>query len=181
MTTHIDIRPYCPTWPQRFQTERQQILAALGPLTDACLIEHIGSTAVPGLAAKPIIDIMLGLPALNDIEPYLPTLKSAGFHLQPQMAAALPDRHYLTKPAAHPREVHLHAVELDSGFWRDKLAFRDALRADGHLAEQYADLKRQLAQNHGADRAAYTDAKSAFIAAVLAMAAGKPHGKLAAR
>ncbi|AVG14782.1 hypothetical protein CFN79_02290 [Chromobacterium vaccinii] len=103
MTTHIDIRAYNPTWPQCFQTERLQILAALGPLADASAIEHIGSTAVPGLAAKPIIDIMLGLPALNDIEPYIPALKSAGFHLQPQMAAAMPDRHDFAKPAAHPR------------------------------------------------------------------------------
>lgn len=181
MATHIDIRAYNPTWPQRFQTERQQILAALGPLADACAIEHIGSTAVPGLAAKPIIDIMLGLPALNDIEPYIPALKSAGFHLQPQMAAAMPDRHYFAKPAAHPREVHLHAVELDSGFWRDKLAFRDALRADEWLAGQYADLKRQLAYDHSGDRAGYTNAKSGFIASVLAMAAGKPHGKPVAR
>ncbi|MGY8626499.1 GrpB family protein [Chromobacterium violaceum] len=131
----------------------------------------------PGLAAKPIIDIMLGLPALNNIAPYIPALKSAGFHLQPQMAAAMPDRHDFAKPAAHPRAVQLHAVALDSGFWRDKLAFRDALRADGQLAEQYADLKRQLAQNHSDGRAAYTDAKSAFIAAVLAAAAGKPHDK----
>ncbi len=136
---------------------------------------------MPGLAAKPIIDIMLGLPAHNDIAPYIPALKSAGFHLQPQMAAAMPDRHDFAKPAAHPREVHLHAVALDSAFWRDKLAFRDALRADEPLAGQYADLKRQLAYDHSGDRAAYTDAKSGFIASVLAMAAGKPHGKPAAR
>ncbi|MBX9266330.1 GrpB family protein [Chromobacterium violaceum] len=171
----IEITTHQTSWPPRFQAERQSILSALGPLADACAIEHIGSTAVPGLAAKPIIDIMLGLPALNNIAPYIPALKSAGFHLQPQMAAAMPDRHDFAKPAAHPRAVQLHAVALDSGFWRDKLAFRDALRADGHLAEQYADLKRQLAQNHSDDRAAYTDAKSAFIAAVWAAAAGKPH------
>ncbi|MEO4028696.1 GrpB family protein, partial [Chromobacterium vaccinii] len=181
MTRHIHVAPYSPTWPQRFQAERQSILFALGPLADACVIEHIGSTAVPGLAAKPIIDIMLGLPALNDIEPSIPTLKSAGFHLQPQMAAAMTDRHYFAKPAAHPRTVHLHAVALGNAFWRDKLAFRDALRADERLAGQYADLKRRLAYDHSGDRAAYTDAKSGFIASVLAMAAGKPHGKPAAR
>ncbi|WP_434632586.1 GrpB family protein [Chromobacterium sp. CV08] len=181
MTTHIDICVYAPAWLQRFLTERQQILSALGPLADACIIEHIGSTAVPGLAAKPIIDIMLGLPVLTDITPYIPTLQTVGFHLQSQMATAMPERHYFAKPAAHPREVHLHAVALDSDFWRDKLAFRDALRADSHLAERYADLKRKLAQNHGDDRAAYTDAKSAFIASVLATAFGKPHGKRAAR
>nr|WP_234004456.1 GrpB family protein [Chromobacterium vaccinii] len=88
----------------------------------------------------------------------------------------------MTSPNRPPiREVHLHAVALGSAFWRDKLAFRDALRANPQLAERYADLKRQLAQNHGDDRAAYTNAKSGFIAFVLAMAAGKPHGKPVAR
>ncbi|MEN3812131.1 GrpB family protein [Chromobacterium piscinae] len=181
MTHHFQIVLYSPTWPQRFQAEHSSILSALGPLADACAIEHIGSTAVPDLAAKPIIDLMLGLPALSDLEPYLPALQSTGLHLQQQAAAAMPDRHYFVKPAAHPREVHLHAVALDSDFWRDKLAFRDALRADQRLAGQYADLKRQLAYDHSGDRAAYTNAKSGFIASVLAMAAGKPHGKPATR
>ncbi|WP_047248610.1 GrpB family protein [Chromobacterium subtsugae] len=181
MTTHIDICAYNPAWPQRFQAERQRMQAALGPLANASRIEHIGSTAVPGLAAKPVIDIMLGLPKLNDLEPYFPALAAAGFHRQPQRAAAMPDRHDFTQPVLPPRQAHLHAVALDSDFWRDKLAFRDALRADGHLAEHYADLKRRLARTHGGDRAAYTNAKSGFIASVLAMTAGKPHGKSATR
>ncbi|OHX21304.1 GrpB family protein [Chromobacterium sphagni] len=177
----IFLAPYSPAWPARFQTERRRLLSALAPLADACRIEHIGSTAVPGLAAKPIIDIMLGLPALAGIKPRIPALLAAGFHHQPQMAAAMPDRHYFTRPAQPPRQVHLHAVALDSAFWRDKLAFPDALRADGHLAAEYEALKRKLAQSMGGHRAAYTDAKSAFIASVLAMTAGKPHGKPATR
>ncbi len=134
------------------------------------MIEHIGSTSVPGLAAKPIIDIMLGLPDLNDLEPYFPALAAAGFHHQPQMAALMPDRHYFTQPAHPPRQIHLHAVALDSDFWRDKLLFRDALRADSTLRERYAAQKQQLAEQYGDDRAGYTEAKSGFIQAALAAA-----------
>ncbi|WP_158248795.1 GrpB family protein [Chromobacterium sinusclupearum] len=170
MADTLQIAPYHPGWPQCFEQTAATILVALGELADQAIIEHIGSTAVPGLPAKPVIDIMLGLPRLSDLEPYFPALAAAGFHHQPQMAAAMPDRHYFTQPAHLPRQVHLHAVTLDSDFWRDKLLFRDALRADSALRERYAALKQQLAEQNGDDRAGYTEAKSGFINAALAAA-----------
>ncbi|POZ63802.1 GrpB family protein [Chromobacterium alticapitis] len=170
MANTIEIQPYHPAWPQRFATEAAKLRAALGTLADQAVIEHIGSTAVPGLAAKPVIDIMLGLPRLSDLEPYFPALSAIGFHHQPQMAAAMPERHYFTQPALPPRQLHLHAVALDSDFWRDKLWFRDALRADSPLSASYAALKQELAKRYGDDRAGYTDAKSGFINEALAAA-----------
>lgn len=170
MARTIEIQPYHPAWPQRFAAEAATLRAALGALADQAVIEHIGSTAVPDLAAKPVIDIMLGLPRLSDLEPYFPALAAIGFHLQPQMATAMPDRHYFTQPAQPPRQVHLHAVARDSDFWRDKLRFRDALRADSTLRERYAALKQQLAEQYGDDRAGYTEAKSGFINEALAAA-----------
>ncbi|MEN3030035.1 GrpB family protein [Chromobacterium amazonense] len=170
MADTLQIVPYRPGWPQRFEQAAATIRAALDKLGNQAVIEHIGSTAVPGLCAKPIIDIMLGLPRLSDLEPYFAALSAIDFNHQPQMAAAMPDRHYFTQPAHPPRQVHLHAVALDSGFWRDKLLFRDALREDAQLRERYAALKQELAQYYGDDRAGYTEAKSGFINAALTAA-----------
>ncbi|WP_199153382.1 GrpB family protein [Chromobacterium sp. ASV23] len=164
------IQPYHPAWPQRFADEAAKLRAALGKLANQAVVEHIGSTAVPGLCAKPIIDTMLGLPRLSDLEPYFAALSAIDFNHQPQMAAAIPDRHYFTQPAHPPRQIHLHAVTLDSDFWRDKLLFRDALRADSALRERYAALKQQLAEQYGDDRAGDTEAKSGLINAALAAA-----------
>ncbi|MBM2885407.1 GrpB family protein [Chromobacterium phragmitis] len=170
MADTLQIVPYRPGWPQCFEQTAATILVALGELADKAIIKHIGSTAVPGLPAKPIIDIMLGLPRLSDLEPYFAALSAIDFNHQQQMAAAMPDRHYFTQPAHPPRQVHLHAVALDSDFWRDKLLFRDALRADPQLSANYAELKQTLAERYGEDRAGYTEAKSGFINAALTAA-----------
>ncbi|PRP72113.1 hypothetical protein BUE93_02975 [Chromobacterium amazonense] len=170
MADTLQIAPYRPGWPQCFEQTAATILVALGELADKAIIKHIGSTAVPGLCAKPIIDIMLGLPRLSDLEPHFAALSAIDFHHQPQMAAAMPERHYFTQPSLPPRQVHLHAVTLDSDFGRDKLRFRDALRVEPRLSASYAALKQELAERYGDDRAGYTEAKSGFIKAALAAA-----------
>ena len=157
--------PYQPEWPARFEAIRQQ-LAAIFPAPH-CTIEHIGSTSVPGMVAKPVIDIMLGAPALSDIEGMQEHLAKTGFHYVAEFTTAMPERRYFVRPQMHPRTVHLHAVVYGGEFWRDHLLFRDALRRDDVLSQAYATLKRELAANYASSSWAYTDAKTGFVRAAL--------------
>lgn len=151
-------------WPTLFTVERDAIAAALAPWL-AGAPEHIGSTAVPGLPAKPIIDIMA--PVVSLAASHGAIAAAAG--LQYAYFAYQADRmHWFCKPGPANRTHHLHLVPLGSMLWRERLAFRDALRADTTLRDAYADLKRRLAAAHAQDREAYTDAKGPFVAAVLA-------------
>jgi GrpB-like predicted nucleotidyltransferase (UPF0157 family) len=162
-TTPITIADYDPAWPAMYQTERERICAEFGPaLVD---IEHVGSTSVPGLAAKPIIDIMPGVRTLADADRVVEGMRRLGYEYVPEFEEALPDRRYFRK--GHPeRKWHVHVVEAGSEFWRRHLAFRDYLRAHPDAAEEYAALKRQLAAQYPRAGAAYTDAKSQFILAI---------------
>ena len=132
-----------------------------------CTIEHIGSTSVPGLIAKPVIDIMLGAPDLSYVEDRQEALAKLDFHYVAEFTAAMPERRYFVRPALHPRDVHLHAVVYDGEFWRDHLLFRDALRRDEALAQAYATLKRELAATYADSSWAYTEAKTGFVRAAL--------------
>jgi GrpB-like predicted nucleotidyltransferase (UPF0157 family) len=160
----VVLSAYSPMWPSIFEIERGTLQAALG---DAVLIEHIGSTAVPGLGAKPIIDMLVGAPDLAIVEARIPRLVEAGYRYVPEFERAIPERRYFTKTDGQPGSFQVHAVALDGAFWKRHLAFRDALRRDAALAEKYWRLKLQLAARFPDDRAAYADAKGAFIRAAL--------------
>jgi len=157
-------------WPAQFEAVAQALREAVAGT--ACWVEHIGSTAVPGLCAKPVLDVMLGVTRLADLQARHAALADLGYRYRPEHEAQLPERRYFTRDAgpARPR-VHLHGVVRGSALWRDQLAFRDALRADAALAARYGALKRELALRHAADKAAYTEAKGPFVRAVLAAAA----------
>ena len=160
----IVLAPPDPQWPAQFAAERDAIAAALAPWL-AGAPEHIGSTAVPGLPAKPIIDILAPVVSLAASRDAI----QAAAGLQYVHAAYQADRmHWFCKPGPANRTHHLHLVPVGSALWRERLAFRDALRADTALRDAYADLKRRLAAAHPQDREAYTDAKGPFVAAVLA-------------
>ena len=159
---------YSPLWPAIFEFERTRLAEILGP--DVAVIEHIGSTAVPGLGAKPIIDVMAGVADLAMVERCMAALEADGYRYVPDFERAFPQRRYFTKASGPPGQFHLHAVVLGSPFWKSHLAFRDALRADEALAAKYWKLKQRLAARHPNDRGAYTDAKSTFIRDVLARA-----------
>jgi GrpB-like predicted nucleotidyltransferase (UPF0157 family) len=161
----IELAAYSPEWPQRFAAE-QSALAVIFP-APTFRIEHIGSTSVPGLAAKPIIDILLGAPALARIEARIPAIEANGYRYRPELETVLPQRRYFVKPTDSPRNFHLHAVELESTFWIEHLLFRDALRAQPSLSAEYGALKYELASRHRDDRGAYTDAKAPFIRSVI--------------
>lgn len=159
------LTPYSPLWPAVFDLERRRLLEIFN---EAVAVEHIGSTAVPGLGAKPIIDVMLGAPDLALVEARMPALAEEGYRYVPEFEKAMPARRYFTKLDRPPGRFHLQAVTLDSPFWARHLAFRDALRADESLARKYWRLKQHLAARHRDDRAAYAEAKGDFIRAALA-------------
>lgn len=159
--------PYDSAWPLAFERLRGELLRLFAGT--AVQIEHIGSTAVPGLCAKPVIDLLLGAPSLAAIEAQIPALAGLGYAYVSRYEAELPQRRYFVRPAeaALPR-VHLHGVCVESPIWRRHLAFRDALRGRPEIRDAYAALKRRLAQQHASDKSAYTEAKAPFIIRLLA-------------
>lgn len=163
MSEPVALSAYSPMWPSIFEIEKERLARIF---QGAAQIEHIGSTAVPGLGAKPIIDILLGTPDLAIVERRIPELVAAGYRYVPEFEKSVPERRYFTKEDGQPGHFHLHAVVLDTPFWKRHLAFRDALRRDPALAERYWKLKQRLASRFVRDRDAYTEAKSAFIRSV---------------
>ncbi len=163
----IVIVPYDAQWPDRFGAIRTELARLCGSTT--LQIEHIGSTAVPGLMAKPVIDIMIGVTALSDIEAHIPHLAAAGFEYVPRHEQVMPQRRYFVRRVDGVDTCHVHAVRNGGGFWQRQLAFRNALRLDPDLAQRYAALKQHLASTLGHNRPAYTAAKTDMIEAVLAV------------
>lgn len=161
----VVITPYCVEWPAQFLALRTQLTAAFAPVLVA--IEHIGSTSVPGLAAKPIIDILLGADSLARVEHAIPRLAELGYEYVPKYEVQLPMRRYFVRAASPSSlKVHLHCAVEDTDFWHEHIAFRDALRGNSVLLKQYQDLKVNLAASLD-DFHAYTDAKAPFIEAAL--------------
>lgn len=153
-----------PSWPEAATAWAVCIRAALTPTP--ARIEHIGSTAVPGLAAKPVIDLLVSVPEAGDEAAYRPGLESLGLVLRQRES----DHRFFRPPASMPRTVHVHVCGIDSAREQDLLCFRDRLRADPGLARRHAELKRGLAERAGHDRAAYTEGKAAFIREVIGRA-----------
>ncbi|OGO05325.1 MAG: hypothetical protein A2Y60_04890 [Chloroflexi bacterium RBG_13_54_9] len=163
----VAIFDYDPQWPVLFEEERGRILHAVGQVILA--IEHVGSTAVPGLGAKPIVDIMVGVRSLADAVQCIEPLQSIGYKYHPENEDSIPERRYFQKgPNDIPNQhFHLHMVEITSDFWKRTLLFRDFLRTHPEDAEQYYQLKKELAEIYGSDREGYTSAKTTFIESVI--------------
>jgi GrpB-like predicted nucleotidyltransferase (UPF0157 family) len=164
----IEIVDYQPSWPERFEAERLVLVQALAPWLSGG-VHHIGSTSVPGLPAKPVIDMMAGVGSLSAARPAVERLASLGY----QHAVHRPEALWFFKPgdrALEWRTHHLHLTEPGSDLWRERLAFRDALRADPELAAEYADLKARLSAEHGVANKEYARDKRPFVARVLASA-----------
>ncbi len=156
-------------WPAKFEAERSLLEGILSPWL-AGRIEHIGSTAVPGLAAKPVIDVMAPVQSLEASRAAIEAATAAGYVYFPYK----PDEmHWFCKPSPAHRTHHLHLVPFGSPLWQQRLAFRDALRADPALAAEYAALKARLATEFRRDREAYTEGKTPFISRVLAHPRGQ--------
>ncbi len=164
----VEIVPYDAAWPGLFEEERRRILDAISPWL-AGPVEHIGSTAVSGLAAKPVIDIMAGVASLDASRPAVPVLAGLGYCYFPYRPDA---EHWFCKPSPAFRTHHLHLVPLDSPQWSGALAFRDYLRLHPGTAAEYQELKTRLAREFRLDREAYTDAKGPFITRITGVALG---------
>jgi D-beta-D-heptose 7-phosphate kinase/D-beta-D-heptose 1-phosphate adenosyltransferase len=155
------VADYDPRWPEMFEEEKRRILEAVGEHIEA--VEHVGSTSVPGLAAKPIIDIMVGIRDLADAPLCVTPLHRLGYVYVPRYEILMPERRYFRRGGRGTGTHHLHMVERRSEFWESHILFRNYLRAHRDAALAYERLKRELAAAHGSDRAAYTEAKTDFI------------------
>lgn len=158
----VQLAEWTPRWAELFGEEAARLRLALGNF--AVAIEHYGSTSVPGLVAKPLLDILVGGPESTDAAAYMAALTPLGY----DYAAHAGVSEHLVFGRGAARTHLVHVVRYGGEAWHKALAFRDALRADAALRESYAALKRELVQRHGAERSRYTAAKSAFVEQVLA-------------
>jgi len=161
----IEIKDYNPAWLIRFAEQRERLADLLAPWL-AAPIEHIGSTSVPGLRAKPIVDILAPVHNLTVRATMVDVLSADGWLYWPDDPNSA-ERLWFLRPKPEERTHHLHVVEHGSSKARAVLVFRDALRANPSLAREYEDLKIRLAQEFPEDRNAYTDAKADFVARVV--------------
>ncbi len=157
----VSLQAHDPAWSRAFELERDRLQRVLPGVFVA--IEHIGSTAVAGLVAKPIIDLLAGVESLDDADCWIDRLCHNGYTTSREFNATLGDRKWLMRWRDGHRTHHLHIVIVGGAPWSERLAFRDALRSDPALVSRYAELKAKLAARHPDDREAYTDAKAAFV------------------
>ncbi|MBN8571609.1 MAG: GrpB family protein [Ignavibacteria bacterium] len=181
----VEVVPYNPAWKNKFEEEKKnlsQLLKQFNPV-----IEHIGSTAVEGLGAKPVVDIQIGIRKYEDLNFMVDKMISAGYVYYKKYEDVLPDRRYFVKASnpnneflpqilytyednfdrkEHPHLFHIHTVELNSGWWRRHIAFRDYLRRNDAARDEYYKLKIELAEKEWEDKNDYTDAKTEFVKSI---------------
>jgi GrpB-like predicted nucleotidyltransferase (UPF0157 family) len=166
---HVHVVPADPRWPELAEAEAARVRQALAPwLTGG--VHHVGSTSVPGLDAKPILDLLAGVRALD--VPAQPALEALGWHHVPPEIDGQPWRRFYVLPKNGHRYGHLHLVVPEAPQWRAYVDFPRRLREDPKVREAYAALKRELAERHREDREAYTRAKASFIEGVLSSKEG---------
>jgi GrpB-like predicted nucleotidyltransferase (UPF0157 family) len=164
MTVTVNLVPYDTTWPLEFEAEADCITRALNGLP--LKIAHIGSTSIPGLAAKPIIDILAGRPGSIPGSSYVAAFKQLGY--EHKGAYGIPGRNYFRRGT--PRTHHVHMFSVSSELWEDHLLFRDYLRAHPEIVREYETIKRELATQFIQDKEKYTDAKGPFVRSIVRQA-----------
>jgi GrpB-like predicted nucleotidyltransferase (UPF0157 family) len=170
----VVLSPYSNLWPDQFERIREDMLRVFAD--ESIDVQHIGSTSVPGLCAKPVIDALLGAQSLAKIEAKIEALQALGYRYVSKYEDELPMRRYFVRDAGCERlRIHLHGVVRDANLWREHLAFRDALRVDAALRDRYARLKTELAERYAHDKSAYTDAKAPFIRDIIDKALAAKH------
>ncbi len=161
MYDEIALTNYDPAWPGRYEQELDRVAAAL-PIEILRRAEHIGSTAVPGMLAKPVVDILLGVDSLEDArETFPPILEKLGYAFWEDNPKK--DRLFFVKglPPNGPRTFHIHVTTLDSEMW-ERVLFRDYLRTHPEEARRYEELKQDLASKYPEDREAYSEGKTVY-------------------
>jgi GrpB-like predicted nucleotidyltransferase (UPF0157 family) len=162
----VAVVPYDPCWPKLFEQERNHLSSCL-PSDLVKRIEHFGSTAVPGLSAKPIVDILVEVASLNATKmKIVPILEAQGYDYfwRPSWGDSTPPFYawFIKRDKCGRRTHHIHMIEADFEHWQ-RLLFRDYLIEHPHIAKEYGELKERLSEAHHADRVAYTEAKTDFI------------------
>ena len=166
----VRVVAYDPRWPEWFAAEAARLRDALGNRVGK--IEHIGSTAIPGLPAKPILDMMASVDSLEEAEQLIPALQELGHEWGPRDMQDVPDRRYFVRHREDGASTHHLSLAAETSYcWRSQLAFRDYLRANAEARETYARLKRDLALRFPQDRGSYIDGKTAFVAEIMTAAA----------
>jgi len=169
MRAPLIIVDYDTRWPRFYDEEKTNILRVIGPMVMA--IEHVGSTAVPGLAAEPIIDIVIGTRHSDDAIWCIQPLKTLGYEYVPELEKRDPERRYFRKGNRPGMEYgathHLYMTELESDFWDRLLLFRDYLLSHPGEAQRYVELKKTLAVRSGSDRERYYSAKTEFVQEII--------------
>lgn len=153
----VEVHPYDPEWPVLYEQEANRLRTALDDWILS--IEHIGSTAVPGMPAKPIVDIAIGIRNFEEGFEMVPLMTELGYHFRGEVG--VPRRHFymLGKPRTH----HVHVYEITSQDWQQRITFRDVLRSDPTKAREYAELKQKLAEQFPRDISSYLNGKKDFI------------------
>jgi len=154
----VRIADYDPAWPIRFAELGGRLREALGRV--AIRIDHIGSTSVPGLAAKPVIDVQISVARLEPVQPFCGPLQGLGFVYRPDNTERT--KRYFREPPGHPR-THIHVRRAGSFSEQFPLLFRDFLRSHSQAAAEYETVKRSLAERYRLDRHGYTDAKGPVV------------------
>lgn len=175
----IAVVPYNDRWPVMFEQEKEHLLQCL-PTRLITKIEHFGSTAVPGLWAKPIIDMLVEVTSLEDtIKKIVPVLEGQGYDYfwRPSFGDDVPPFYawFIKRDTTGNRTHHIHMVEHDFDHG-ERLLFRDYLREHPHMAKEYQDLKLQLSKRYAHDRVIYTEKKTDFIVTVIHLATKESHG-----
>ncbi|MBV9576794.1 MAG: GrpB family protein [Gammaproteobacteria bacterium] len=163
----IAVVEYNPDWVKQFYANKTMILQAVEQFVTG--VEHVGSTAVPNLSAKPTIDICIGVTTLNEVnERIIPPLQKLGFDYLPALESGIPERRYLQKLNEKSEHlVHIHIVVKGERLWNEYINFRDYLIAHPEEAHAYNLLKLELKEKFAYDREAYTNGKANFIQAIL--------------
>ena len=155
---------YTDEWARLFQEEKSRLLAAVGKYV--LDIQHVGSTSIPGMMAKPIIDIAIAVNNFEEASVCVTPIEHLGYEYKGELG--IPRRHYFAK--GNPRTYHIHMNEISSQDWNDQINFRNYLLQHQEIAKEYAELKLKLAQQYPTDRPTYTDSKTPFIERILQLA-----------
>ena len=167
MAEEIILVEYNPEWPSMFEAVKQTLLSVVGDYVED--IQHVGSTSVPGLAAKPVIDILMGVLTLAVADAHcVQPIVDCGFKHREGMIHVTPFRRYFTKDDDQGNRTHqIHLVETQHEWWEDLRLFRDYLRAHGETRDAYEHLKRELAKDTYERTSDYADRKTEFVTGVL--------------
>ncbi|MHC4481723.1 MAG: GrpB family protein [Planctomycetota bacterium] len=157
--------PYDPAWPKKYADEARRLWGAIGSMIED--VQHIGSTAIPGMAAKPMIDIAVAVADNAVVTSLIPPLAGIGYECR-GLLAGIEGHHFFRK--GDPRKYYLHVFERGSAFWAARIAFRDYLISHADEAAEYRALKERLAGEYADDRTSYTAEKKAFVERVTAIA-----------